>query len=157
MTAPPLGPASKRVRPAALDATVTTLSVPGFGMPYGIFVLPDGIRLVCSKKNTIFQLPPSGRLTTLTGNQRELGELKDGESIFAHFKTPFDLTVDKTGDVVVADCNNNTHRTVTRADTVVSTLAGNGEAGFVDGQGPIARFNGPHIVLIVVNGTFCSV
>jgi len=152
MAAPP---ASKRARPAALNAAVTTLAVPGLGLPRGIFVLADGNRLVASaSKNTIFQLPPSGRLATLAGNKDEGGELKDGEGISARFNGPYGLTVDRAGNVVVADFDNHALRTVTRAGAVVSTLAGNGEAGFVDGQGPNARFNKPHSVVVAANGDF---
>jgi hypothetical protein len=152
MAAPP---ASKRARPAALNAAVTTLAVPGLGMSTGIFVLADGNRLVASaSKDAIFLLPPSGRLATLAGNQIELGELKDGESIAARFSTPYGLSVDRAGNVVVADFLNNAVRTVTRAGAVVSTLAGNGEAGFVDGQGPNARFSRPQSVVVAANGDF---
>jgi sugar lactone lactonase YvrE len=152
MAAPP---APKRARPAALNAAVTTLAVRGLGKPRGIFVLADGNRLVASSsKKTIFQLPPSGRLATLAGNKDELGNLKDGDGISARFKVPFGLTVDRAGNVVVADFSNNALRTVTRAGAVVRTLAGNGEAGFVDGQGPNARFNGPHSVVVAANGDF---
>ena len=150
MAAPP---ASKRARPAALDAAVTTLAVPGLGQPQGIFVLADGNRLVVSaSKNTVFQLPPSGRLATLAGNRGEGGRLKDGEGILARFHFPHGLTVDRASNVVVADRENHALRTVTRAGAVVSTLAGNGEAGFVDGQGPNARFNSPHSVVVAANG-----
>ena len=38
---------------------------------------------------------------------------------------------------------NHAIRKVTKAGAVVSTLAGNGEAGFADGQGADARFNMP--------------
>jgi sugar lactone lactonase YvrE len=119
-------------------------------------VLADGNRLVASSsKSTIFlQLPPSGRLATLAGNKDEGGQLKDGDGISARFKCPFGLTVDRAGNVVVVDYMNNALRTVTRAGAVVSTLAGNGEAGFVDGQGPNARFNLPHSVVVAANGDF---
>jgi streptogramin lyase len=124
-------------------------------LPRGIFVFADGNRLVASaSKNTIFQLPPSGWLSPIAGKRGELGELKDGEGIAARFNTPYGLTVDRAGNVVVADSDNNALRTVTRAAAVVSTLAGNGEAGFVDGQGPIARFNKPHSVVVAANGDF---
>ena len=147
--------ASKRARPAALNAAVTTLAVPGLGVPYGIFVLADGNRLVSSRKNTIFlQLPASGRLATLAGNKDEGGELKGGNGISARFNGPYGLAVDRAGNVVVADYKNNAVRTVTRAGAVVSTLAGNREAGFVDGQGPNARFYGPHSVVVAANGDF---
>jgi DNA-binding beta-propeller fold protein YncE len=152
MAAPP---ASKRARPTALNAAVTTLAVPGLGQPHGIFVLADGNRLVSScSKNTIFQLPPSGWMSPIAGKQGELEKLKDGEGISAHFNGLYGLTVDRAGNVVVADYLNNALRIVTRAGAVVSTLAGNGEAGFVDGQGPIARFNRPHSVVVAANGDF---
>jgi hypothetical protein len=100
MAAPP---APKLARPAALNAAVTTIAVPGLGLPQDIFVLADGNRLVTSgSKNSISQLPPSGRLATLAGNKDEGGELKDGDGISARFKTPYGLTVDRAGNVVVA-------------------------------------------------------
>jgi hypothetical protein len=53
--------AAKRARHAALEATVTTVSIPGLGSPNGIFVLADGTRLF-SSGNTILHLSPSDRL-----------------------------------------------------------------------------------------------
>jgi hypothetical protein len=70
--------AAKRVRPAALEATVTTVTIPGLGTPNGIFVLADGTRLF-SSGNTILQLAPSGRLTTIAGNKQ--GALKGGRAL----------------------------------------------------------------------------
>jgi sugar lactone lactonase YvrE len=131
---------------------VTTLAVPGLGVPLGIFVLADGTRLFSSLMKTILLLLPSGRLTTLAGNKGEVGELKDGEGISACFKCPLGLTVDRAGNVVVADYGSHVIRKVTKAGAVVSTLAGNGEAGFADGQGADARFNGPHSVVVAANG-----
>ena len=72
--------ASKRARPAALDAAVTTLAVPGLGKPEGMFVLADGTRLVSSLNKTILHLPPSGRLSTLAGYPKGEGKLKDKAS-----------------------------------------------------------------------------
>ena len=69
----PGGTAAKRARPAALDAAATTFVVPGLGMPYGIFVLADGNRLVASSsKNTILQLAPAG-WPPLLGTKTKLG------------------------------------------------------------------------------------
>ena len=144
--------ASKRARPAALQAIVTTLAVPGLGKTIGIFVLANGIRLVSSAKKTIFVLLSSSGLVTLAGNKDEVGELKDGEGTSARFKGPAGLTVDRAGNVVVADCKGHAIRKVTKAGAVVSTLAGNGEEGFADGQGADARFNRPHSVVVAANG-----
>ena len=62
------------------------------------------------------------------------------------------MTVDRAGSVVVVDLVSHAIRKVTKAGAVVSTLAGNGEAGFADGQGADARFNGPHSVVVAANG-----
>jgi sugar lactone lactonase YvrE len=147
--------AAKRPRPSALEATVTTVTIPGLGGIDGIFVLGDGTRLFSSSSNMILQLPPSGRLATIAGDpQEEEGALKDGKGISARFNGPCRLTVDRAGNVVVPDYHNNAIRSVAKEGAVVSTLAGNGEAGFADGQGPNARFNKPYSVVVAANGDF---
>ena len=72
----------------------------------------------------------------------------DGEGAAARFNGPTGITVDAAGDAVVADCNNHALRRVSQAGAV-STLAGGGEPGFVDGQGAAARFNHPHSVVVL--------
>ena len=153
--------AAKRARPSALEATVTTVTIPGLGTPDGMFVLGDGTRLF-SSGNTILQLAPSGRLATIAGNPEEDGALKDGQGIFARFNWPACLTVDRAGNVVVADYGNHAIRAVSKEGAVVSTLAGSRqedddendevEAGFTDGQGANARFNEPIGVVVAANG-----
>jgi hypothetical protein len=79
-----------------------------------MFVLGDGTRLF-SSGNTILQLPPSGRLATIAGDpQDEEGAFKDGQGIFARFNAPNRLTVDRAGNVVVADRHNHAIRSVTK-------------------------------------------
>jgi hypothetical protein len=60
------------------------------------------------------------------------------------------MTVDAAGNIVVADALNNALRRVSKAGEV-STLAGNGEEGFADGQGDAARFNWPCGVALAAN------
>ena len=74
--------------------------LPGLGPPHGIFVLSDGIRLI-SAKNTIFQLLPSGRLSTIAGNTKKA--LKDGEGVLACFNRQAGFTIDRASNVVIAD------------------------------------------------------
>ena len=92
--------AFKRVGPDALEATVTTVTIPGHDVPYDIFVLTDGTRLFTSG-HTIIQLVPSDRMSTITGNPLEVN-------------TTDDLTVDRTDNVVVADFGNHVIRSVTK-------------------------------------------
>jgi hypothetical protein len=51
--------------------------------------------------------------------------------------------------LLVADFNTNTVRKVS-ASGAVTTIAGNGEIGFADGQGAEARFNAPHGIAVVL-------
>ena len=50
--------------------------------------------------------------------------MKDGQGIFARFNRPDGLTVDRAGNVVVADLHNHAIRSVAKEGAVVTTLAG---------------------------------
>jgi sugar lactone lactonase YvrE len=90
----------------------------------------------------------------MAGNEQKA--LKDGQGISARFNAPDCLTVDRAGNVVVADSLNHVIRAVAKEGAVVSTLAGgrqaNVETGFADGPGANARFNGPQGVVVAANG-----
>jgi DNA-binding beta-propeller fold protein YncE len=84
--------------------------------------------------------PGSGAVTTLAGNG-ERGYVDD-IGVFASFDTPTALAVfPSSGNVVVSD--NNVIRVIAYAGGAVSTLAGNGQAAFLDGVGTGASFSGP--------------
>ena len=53
---------AKRARPAALEAAVTTVTIPGLGKPNGVFVLADGtrIKLSAAPEMQSFILHPRG-------------------------------------------------------------------------------------------------
>lgn len=68
---------------------------------------------------------------------------EDGAGSAARFNQPSGVAVDGSGNVYVADLNNNTIRRITPAGTV-TTLAGlAGAAGSEDGTGDAARFHSP--------------
>ena len=58
------------------------------------------------------------------------------------FNCPDGVALAANDEIVVADTENHAIRVVTPGGAV-RTLAGNGEAGFADGQGAAARFNHP--------------
>ena len=124
MTAPP---AAKRARAPALDAAVSTLEVPGLGVPYGMFVMADGNCLVATSKHTLQLLTPAGQLALIAGEEDEDAGFEDGKGANARFNNPCGMTVDAAGHIVVADSGNDALRRVSKAGEV-STLAGNGEA-----------------------------
>ena len=111
---------------------------------------PDGILyLADSLNNRIRVLTPEGSAATLAGTG-EAG-YRDGSARKAQFAHPNGLAVGSDGTVYVADggsmnpyrdAANASIRTISRAGDV-ATLAGSVEAGYVDAQGPDARFGTP--------------
>lgn len=71
----------------------------------------------------------------------------DGINIEASFNNPNGLAVDIQGNVYVADYGNNKIRKITPTG-IVSTFAGSGNKGSVNGIGVGASFNGPRGVAI---------
>ncbi len=68
--------------------------------------------------------------------------LINGDTAAARFKNPFGMCIDKFENIYVADAGNNCIRKITPGG-IVSTLAGTGVAGFLDGPAASAQFNSP--------------
>ena len=74
-------------------------------------------------------------VTTLTG----IGSAGfiDGSLNEARFNRPSGIAVDRLGNIYVSDRNNHSIRLIT-PEGIVSTIAGTGSSGYVDGNGSIA-------------------
>ena len=90
--------------------------------------------------NKVRKITPDGQVTTIAGNGQP--GFADGTGAEARFENPYGIVLGKDGNLYVADRANARIRKVTQ-DGVVTTLAGNGEVGDVDGTGPEAKFNNP--------------
>ncbi len=82
----------------------------------------------------------------------------DGVAATARFSSPRGFAQRADGTLIIADGNNQRIRAVTidatsGAATQVSTLAGEGVAGYVDGPAAKARFQTPHDVAVAADGT----
>jgi streptogramin lyase len=80
-------------------------------------------------------------VTTLAG--ASVAGKTNGTGAEAHFNAPYGVVADGRGNLYVADYNNNEIRKIVISSGVVSTLAGTTKAGFADGIGTAASFNGP--------------
>jgi sugar lactone lactonase YvrE len=111
----------------------------GFSDPFGVVVGSDGTLYIsdAGDSNRIRKLTREGTLLTVAGEKEGFAD-----GIPASFNTPSGLALDDQGNLYVADTGNNRIRKVT-TEGVVSTLAGNGSAGYVDGPASSAEFNGP--------------
>ena len=112
-----------------------------FSDPFGVAVADDGTIYVADagESNRIRKISPDGNVTTLAGNSEGFA---DGAGASASFNTPSALALGPDGNLYVADTGNNRIRKIT-PDGTVSTVAGNGTAGYVDGPAAQAQFNGP--------------
>ena len=67
---------------------------------------------------------------------------RDGQGRNAEFFSPFGGGLDGSGNIYIADQNNNRIRKITPGG-LVTTLAGSGTRGFADGNALEAQFNSP--------------
>lgn len=97
--------------------------------------------------STIRKITPGGVVTTFAGQAGVSGSA-DGTGSAARFNGLYGIAADNSGNVYVADANNQTIRRITSAG-VVTTLAGQaGVTGSADGTGSTARFFYPNAVAV---------
>ena len=88
-------------------------------------------------------------VTTLAGDGAP--GFADGAAAQARFADPFGVTVDKEGNLYVADAGESNRIRKVSPEGVVTTIAG-GEEGLQDGQGASAKFNTPSALAIDAQG-----
>jgi DNA-binding beta-propeller fold protein YncE len=149
---------SQRIRVIAPDGTVSTLAGstvgftdgPGaaarFSTPSGLAVDADGVLYVADTGNhAIRRVTPDGVVSTVAGDGTP--GYRDGQGTAARFDGPIGIAVHPDGRLVVADTYNDRIRVIT-PDGLVSTLAGDGVPGSLDGRAHEARFDTPGGVAI---------
>ncbi len=93
-------------------------------------------------------ITPAGVVTTLAGSGASGNA--DGMGAAASFSYPQGVAVDGSGNVYVADYGNNEIRKITAG--MVTTVAGDGNAGTTDALDTAARFNDPTGVAVDAAG-----
>lgn len=141
--------ANGRIRKITPSGVVTTLTG-SFNNPTGVAVdVAGNIYVAEMNAQRIRKISSEGTVTILAGSG-SLG-YGDGTGTVAKFRQPYDVAVDRAGAVYVADTYNHCIRKITPSG-VVTTLAGSGAAGFVDGAGVSAQFNSPRGVAVDTAG-----
>ncbi|RDZ29561.1 gluconolaconase [Lysobacter silvisoli] len=112
-----------------------------FADPYGLALGRDGTVYVADAgdNNRIRAIRADGSVVTLAGADEGF---RDGVGAAAAFDTPSGIALDAAGNLYIADTGNHAIRKLDPQGRV-STLAGDGTAGYRDGPGAQARFNGP--------------
>lgn len=137
-----------RIRKISTDGIVTTLAGDGrrgfvdangeaaeFFLPTGVVIDKQG-NLFVADWNRIRKISPAGDVTTFVG--RDAFGSQDGPPSIATFTSIADMVIDGKGNLYVAD--ENRVRKITPQGEV-STIAGS-TAGYRDGDGSLAQFNG---------------
>jgi sugar lactone lactonase YvrE len=137
----PFPQAAWRVAPFAGDGVAGDRDGPKdtarFHWPTDVAVAPDWTAYVADFGNDrIRKVGSDGRVSTLAGGPQGFA---DGNGAEARFNGPNAVALGPDGALYVADAGNARIRRVT-PEGAVTTIAGDGVRGVVDGPGPRARF-----------------
>ena len=125
--------------PTFADGTGTAAS---FKYPSGIAVGPNGNIYISDRDNyRIRMMTPQGEVTTLAGSG--FPRFFDGApGSYAAFNLPIGIAMDRNGNIIVADRDNNAIRKV-EPNGMLTTIAGQATADYLDGTGTNAKFKNP--------------
>lgn len=114
----------------------------GLQQPSGLAIDASGNIFVAGASScSIIQISPPGVVSTYAGRLGQQGNV-EGIDTAARFSNPNGVAVDVSGNVYVADSENNEIKKISTSG-VVTTIAGNGTAGAANGMGGNASFGYP--------------
>jgi len=105
--------------------------------------------------NRVLVAKPDRSISVLAGTGAAGGA--DGAASSATFSGPTGLAMDAAGNLYVSDSSGARVRRVAAGTFAVSTIAGNGSAGYVDGPGSAACFRAPRGLAVSPDGAVVDV
>lgn len=121
-----------------------------FNQPLGLTIdNQNNLYLADSSNHLIRKISPTGVVSTIAGNGT--GGFSEGNGTQAMFNCPWGVVADTLGNLYVGDYLNSRIRKITSGGQV-STFAGNGTLGLVDGVGTSASFRNPEGLAIDAAG-----
>lgn len=150
----------RRISPDGVLSTIAGAGAAGFSgdggpataaqlnRPSRIAFAADGtIYVADTNNNRVRRITPAGIISTYAGNGIAGFAGDGGQATLARLRAPIGIAINPAGEVVIADTSNHRVRRVTAAG-VISTIAGNGTAGFTgdDVLATATRLNSPYAV-----------
>jgi uncharacterized protein (TIGR03437 family) len=143
---------NNRIRKVSTSGTITTVAGNGtygvfsgdggpatsasLNLPIAVTVDSSGnLFIVDAQNNRIRMVSASGIITTVAGNGTRGFSGDGGPATSASLFSPFGAAVDSSGNLFIADGNNNRIRKVS-ANGIITTVAGSGNQGFSGDGGP---------------------
>ncbi len=123
--------ANSRIRKISLDGVISTFAAAlQLNEPSSVLFDPAGnLYIADSGNNVVRRISPSGAVTLVAGNETS-GYSGDGAPAYsAQLNFPVGLALDSSGNLFIADSQNNRIRKVTPGGTI-TTVAGNGTQGY---------------------------
>lgn len=141
----------RKVSSTGVISTVAGNGTPGFAgdgaaatgaqlnTPLGVAVDAGGNLYIADfSNNRIRKVSTSGTIVTVAGNGNSGYSGDGGPATNAQLSTPTGVALDGRGNLYIADAGNNVIRMVTSSGTI-STIAGNGTAGYSGDGGPAVK------------------
>ncbi len=133
------------------DGGGPALDVP-VDLPFGLATGPDGaLYITCVGSHRVLRLDrTTRRLTSVAGIGRKGYSGDGGPAVAAALNEPYEVRFDSKGNLLVLEMQNHLLRRVDAKSGIISTVAGDGTAGYVGDGGPAAkaRFRDPHSLLV---------
>ncbi|MCB9554601.1 MAG: SMP-30/gluconolactonase/LRE family protein [Deltaproteobacteria bacterium] len=121
-----------------------------FNTPYDVVIDSQGNFYVADQGNhKLRKVTPGGVVSTFAGAGS--AATKDGSGVTAQFDQPQGLAIDKNDTIYLSELAGHVLRRITSA-AVVTTIAGDGTAGFADGDRSTARFFGLEGIDVSIDG-----
>jgi DNA-binding beta-propeller fold protein YncE len=122
------------------------------GGPFGLTLGPDGALYVCETENHRVRRIDlaAGTISTVAGSGRKGYAGDGGPATQALCNEPYEVRFDRDGHLYFVEMRNHVVRRVDAKTKTISTIAGNGKAGFSGDDGPAtqAQLKDPHSIAL---------
>jgi sugar lactone lactonase YvrE len=110
-------------------------------LPEGMVVDAEGNLFIADAGNNRVRKVDgrTGIITTVAGNGTPIFNGDGGLATAASLNNPISVSIDNTGNLLISDSNNHAIRRVNKSTGIITTIAGNGTAGYSGDGGPSIR------------------